>query len=77
MHHELNKYLYRVQKIATKNYCFRYHIETSVDDKYDGVKNEMLSKQMKKIYIVQSLDSLWTLHPHKVKINILGEISPL
>ena len=74
---KLNKYLYRVQKIATKNYCFRYHIETSVDDKYDGVKNEMLSKQMKKIYIVQSLDSLWTLHPHKVKINILGEISPL
>ena len=71
----LNKYLYRVQKIATKNYAFRHHIETSVDDKYDGVKKELLSKQMKKLKITQSFDALFAQHPHKVRVNLLGEIS--
>jgi len=73
----LNKYLYRVQKLATKNYCFRYHTETSVDDKYDGTKNEMLSKQIGKVVIIQSLDAFWNQSPHKVKVNILGEISAI
>lgn len=27
----LSKHLYRVQKIATKNYWFRYHLETVLD----------------------------------------------
>jgi len=76
-YHTLNKHLYRVQKLATKNYCFRYHTETSVDDKYNGEKNEMLSKQMKKLILIQSLDRLWMEHPHKVQINLLGEIVPL
>jgi len=71
----LNKHLYRVQKIATKNYAFRHHIETSVDDKYDGVKKEMLSKQMQKLKITQSFDSFFALHPHKVRVNLLGEIT--
>lgn len=31
--------LYRVQKIATKNYMFRHHLETNVDDKNDWVTN--------------------------------------
>jgi CRISPR-associated endonuclease Csn1 len=73
----LNKYLYRVQKLATKNYAFRHHIETSVDDKYDGVKKEMLSKQMKKLKITQSFDAFFAQHPHKVRVNLLGEISLL
>ena len=71
----LNKHLYRVQKIATKNYAFRHHIETSVDDKYDGVKKEMLSKQMNKLKITQSFDSLFAQYPHKVRVNLLGEIT--
>src|SRR5690606_8885592 len=29
--------LFRVQKIATKNYMFRHHLETSVDDKKELV----------------------------------------
>ena len=73
----LNKYLYRVQKIATKNYCFRYHTETSVDDKYNGVKNEMWSKKMNKLKIIQSFDAFFSQHPHKVRVNLLGEVSAL
>lgn len=70
----LNKYLYRLQKCATKNYCFRLHIETSVDDKYNGVKNEMLSKQIGKLKIIQSFDSLERQNPHKVSITLLGDL---
>ena len=73
----LNKYLYRVQKIQHRIYYFRLHIETSVDDKYDGEKNEMRSKQMKKVIVISSLEMFRNLNPHKVKVNILGEISEL
>ena len=38
----LSKYLYRVQKLAHNNYCFRHHIETTVDDKYNGAKRTIL-----------------------------------
>lgn len=71
----LSKYLYRVQKLATKNYCFRHHLETTVDDKYNGVKNEMLSKRMGKVIIIQSLDGLKDRNPHKVHISITGKIT--
>ena len=71
----LNKYLYRVQKIASKYYSFRFHLETSVDDKYNGVKNETKSIEMGKLKRLQSLNALFSQHPHKVRINILGEIT--
>ncbi len=70
----LNKHLYRVQKYATKNYCFRHHLETSVDDKYQGEKNEMKSKIMNKLKIIQSLDSWQKQNPHKVKVSLLGKL---
>ena len=73
----LGKYLYRVQKLATKNYVFRYHTETKVDDKYSGVRNEMLSKKMGKLKIIASLDALRKVNPHKVKIDLLGRITAL
>ena len=73
----LSKYLYRVQKLATKNYCFRHHLETTVDDKYNGVKNEMLSKRMGKVIIIQSLDGLKDRNPHKVHISITGKITEI
>ena len=73
----LGKYLYRVQKLATKNYVFRYHTETKVDDKYSGVRNEMLSKKMGKLKIIASLDALKRVNPHKVKIDLLGRITAL
>ena len=70
----LSRHLYRVQKLANKNYYFRHHLETAVDDKYNGVKNEMLSKCMKKLINVQSLSAFQKLNPHKVKISVIGKI---
>ena len=70
----LGKFLYRVQKISTKYYCFRHHIETSVDDKYNGKKNEKLSTQMGKYKLISSISALYSQHPHKVKISLTGEI---
>lgn len=74
---QLSKYLYRVQKLATKNYCFRHHLETTVDDKYNGVKNELLSKKMGKVIIIQSMDSLKDKNPHKVHISVTGKITEI
>ena len=65
---KLNKYLYRVQKIATKNYFFRYHIETLLDDSKEAA-------QMLKYYSVRSFDGLMRLNPHKVAIGVTGELS--
>ena len=73
----LSKYLYRVQKLAKGNYCFRHHLETSVDDKYNGVKNEMLSKAMKKLIIIQSLGALEKLNIHKVHVSVIGKITEI
>jgi CRISPR-associated endonuclease Csn1 len=68
------EYLYRVNAIAPKNYQFRLHTETKVDDKYDGIKNEMLSKTLGKLVIIQSIDKWKERNPIKVKINLLGKI---
>ena len=70
----INNHLYRVNAIAPKNYQFRLHTETKVDDKYNGVKNEMLSKTLGKLIIIQSLDKWKDRSPIKVKINCLGKI---
>lgn len=70
----INQYLFRVQKLATSNYYFRIHTETKVDDKYNGVKNEMLSKTMGKLIIIQSIDAWKQQNPIKVRINNLGKI---
>lgn len=73
----LNKYLYRVQKLSSGEYCFRYHTETTVDDKYDGASNPNLSIEMKKLHRIKSFSAWEKLFPHKVKVNLLGEISAL
>lgn len=54
----LSKNLYRVQKLSSMYYVFRHHIETTVDDKYNGKKNEMLSKNMGKMINIRSLGAL-------------------
>ncbi len=69
----LNKHLYRVQKLSSKDYFFRNHIETTVDDKYSGVTNPKLSILMHKM-IRCGTATLFDYHPHKVKINLLGQI---
>lgn len=73
-HALLSRYLYRVQNITTNDYNFRLHIETSVDDKYNGVGNKKLSQQMGKLIRIQSIRALYTKNPHKVRISAIGEI---
>ena len=70
----LNKHLYRVQKITSKKYTFRHHLETTVDDKYDDKPNPTLSMKMKKLIEMRSFGSWFAQHPHKVRVNLLGEI---
>jgi len=70
----LHKYLYRVQKVSSNDYYFRFHTETNVDDKYDRVKNLAKSKELKKV-IWAGTNSLMNKNPHKVKITVLGQIS--
>ena len=68
----ISKHLFRVQKIAESYYSFRHHLETTVDDKYDGVKNENLSITIGKYKRIQSLPNMTGI---KVRINNLGRIT--
>ena len=68
------KYLYRVQKLTRNDYYFRYHLEPTVDDKYDGAKNEALSIKMGKM-IRTSMKALAAKNPHKVHVGVTGKIS--
>ncbi len=68
-YHAINKHLYRVQKISSKDYMFRHHIETSVED-----KDRKISMQMKRMIPIRSAQGLYDQNPHKVKINLLGQI---
>ena len=64
----LSRHLYRVQKLTTHDYMFRYHLETTLDGK-DNVG------EIPKSYRVQSLKIYRELNPRKVKIDLLGRIS--
>lgn len=66
----LSKYLYRVQKIAEKNWMFRHHLETSVDDKNDVAEKRMSLRMIH----CQSLDALKKQNPKKVSISAIGDI---
>ena len=71
----LNKHLYRVQKLSTHDYSFRYHTETKVDDKYEGAENgRNASMSLGVLVPIRSFSSLFAKFPHKVKIDILGHI---
>lgn len=73
----LSKYLYRVQSISQKDYFFRHHLETTVDDKYNGERNTMLSTAMGKLVRIKSLGALESKNAHKVYIGITGKISEI
>lgn len=64
----LNKYLYRVQSISSGEYYFRYHVEAVLDKSFDALIAH-------KFYRVKSFGAYQKLNPHKVRINVLGEIS--
>jgi CRISPR-associated endonuclease Csn1 len=67
----INRHLYRVQKIAEGDYTFRHHLETSVDDKINGVKNESLSTAIGKTKRITSLKNMTGI---KIKLDNLGRI---
>ncbi len=66
---QLNKYLYRVQKIATQDYYFRFHVETVLDDSAEALSS--------KKYYRTRIGAFMKLNPHKVLVNLLGEIAEL
>lgn len=70
----LSRHMYRVQKIASHDYVFRHHLETTVDDKYEGAQNIGLSVLMKKMYRVKSLNGFFKLLPHKMYVDNVGHI---
>ena len=61
---ELSKYLYRVQKVSSSYYTFRYHLASTLDNKKE------------EIYI-QSFKAWEKVNPIKVKINDLGKIQKI
>ena len=64
----LSRHLYRVQKLTTHDYVFRYHLETTLDGK-DNVGDIPSS------YRITSQKRYVKLNPRKVKIDLLGRIS--
>ena len=70
----LSKHLYRVQKIASQYYVFRHHLETTVDDKYSGVKNEKLSADLGKFIRAASFGAFFILNPRKIRVDNLGNV---
>ena len=73
----LSKYLYRVQSISQKDYFFRHHLGTNVDDKYNGERNATLSTQIGKLIRIKSLRAFNDKKPHKVHISITGKITEI
>ena len=72
----LNKHLYRVQNISSHDYFFRYHTETKVDDKYEGIeKGRETSFAIGALVRSRSFNNLFSLFPHKVEIDIMGRIT--
>lgn len=62
----MNKYLYRVQKLSSGDYWFRFHTETTTDQ-------TAVDQKIKRFYRT-TINSLIKLNPHKVKISLLGKI---
>lgn len=64
----LSNHLYRVQKIASLNYVFRHHLETSINDSSEA-------KQSNRFYSIRSINAFQILNPKKIRLNVLGEIT--
>lgn len=63
----LSSHLYKVQNISNKTYRFNLHTQTQFDLYQAG-------KPDKRYYNFSSIKSLFGMNPHKVRINVLGEI---
>ena len=66
----ISEHLYRVQKLSSRDYVFRHHLETAIVDDND-------SKVCKRFFSIRSLKALAELKPYKVRIDYLGNIIPL
>ena len=64
----LSRHLYRVQKLSSRYYVFRYHLETEVKDEKNTTGN------IPKFYRIVSFNAYNKLNPRKVKIDLLGRI---
>lgn len=62
----LGAHLYRVQKLEHLN--FRIQYDTILDD-------SKAAKDMKKFYEIRGFKAFWALHPRKVSVSLLGELS--
>ncbi|MCK0130847.1 type II CRISPR RNA-guided endonuclease Cas9 [Flavobacteriaceae bacterium F08102] len=60
-YNQISPYLYRVQKIATKNYMFRHHLETTINNNLDFTYKHFQSTR-----VLQGII--------KVRINHIGKI---
>jgi CRISPR-associated endonuclease Csn1 len=68
----LSQHLYRVQKLTSKYYSFRHHLETQVDDKkIGGEKVSILLGRYKRITDMKKMTGI------KVKVNRLGKIEKI
>lgn len=63
----INRHLFRVWKIGSRDYNFKFHADTTA-------KIEEGDREMKMFYRISSVDSLIALNPHKIRVTILGEI---
>ncbi len=66
----ISKHLFRVQKIATKNYMFTHHLETKAIGSDDLKNKKMLSKIS--YHFIQNTEPLRNIV--KVRINHIGKI---
>lgn len=64
---KLSEHLYRVQKISQRNYVFRHHLETQINDTAEA-------KLSKRFLLLSSITALYDLNPTKVKIDLLGHL---
>ena len=70
-YHKLSEHLYRVQKMSSRDYWFRYHLETSVVD------DKNTSGRIPKFHRVRSLSDYEKRNIRKVRVDLLGRISLL
>ncbi|MFA5647264.1 MAG: type II CRISPR RNA-guided endonuclease Cas9 [Bacteroidales bacterium] len=59
--------LYRVQKLAEKNWVFRHHLETQIVD-------DANAQNSKRYISVRSIGALYSLNPIKVKVSCIGNL---
>ena len=68
---KLSEHLYRVQKVSSLYYVFRYHLETSVAD------DKNTSGRIPKFHRVRSLADYEKRNIRKVRVDLLGRVSLL